>query len=291
MRIRSIKPEFWRSDDIAALSIADRLLFIGLWSYVDDSGVGVDRLALICADLFAADLERDPPEVYGRVTGGLRELSRRGLITRYEVDGKLYLHIATWDKHQRIEKPSRARYPLPISENAILRESSWNAPVTLPEDGVPGTGEQGNRGTGEQGEQPPTSSGGARTRAAARAARATRLPDDFEPTPEMLAWARTEAPNAGRRDHEQFVDYWRAKSGKDATKVDWVAAWRKWMRTESDRGGTRPTPAQSRPNSAENRMLKAREVAGRLAAKHAQQPALTAGLADVVDLPTFGSVS
>lgn len=29
MRIRSTKPEFWRSDDIAALALEDRLLFIG----------------------------------------------------------------------------------------------------------------------------------------------------------------------------------------------------------------------------------------------------------------------
>ena len=40
MRIRSIKPEFWTSDDITALAVDDRLLFIGLWSYVDDNGVG-----------------------------------------------------------------------------------------------------------------------------------------------------------------------------------------------------------------------------------------------------------
>jgi len=149
VRIRSIKPEFWRSDDIASLSLADRLLFIGLWSYVDDSGVGVDRLALICADLFAADLERDPPEVYGRVTGGLQELSRRGLITRYEVDGKPFLHVTTWGSHQRIEKPSKPRYPLPTSENALLREHSGNPPVALPEEGAPGAGEQGSRGAGK----------------------------------------------------------------------------------------------------------------------------------------------
>ena len=30
MRIRSIKPEFWRSEDIADLTVEDRLLFIGL---------------------------------------------------------------------------------------------------------------------------------------------------------------------------------------------------------------------------------------------------------------------
>ena len=41
MRIRTIKPEFWRSDDITALGWATRLLFIGLWSYVDDNGVGI----------------------------------------------------------------------------------------------------------------------------------------------------------------------------------------------------------------------------------------------------------
>ena len=43
MRIRSIKPEFWRSDDVNSMCIEDRLLFIGLWSYVDDNGVGIDR--------------------------------------------------------------------------------------------------------------------------------------------------------------------------------------------------------------------------------------------------------
>ena len=39
MRIRSIKPEFWTSDDVAQHDWNTRLLFIGLWSYVDDNGV------------------------------------------------------------------------------------------------------------------------------------------------------------------------------------------------------------------------------------------------------------
>src|SRR5690606_31099924 len=90
LRIRTIKPEFWRSDDIAALRIEDRLLFIGLWSYVDDSGVGEDKLAAICADLFALDMERDAAEVFARVQRGLTELSVRGLIIRYTVQGKRY---------------------------------------------------------------------------------------------------------------------------------------------------------------------------------------------------------
>lgn len=155
MRIRSVKPEFWRSEDIASLSIADRLLFIGLWSYVDDSGVGVDRLALICADLFALDLERDPEEVYGRVRGGLQELSNRGLITRYEVDGKRYLHITKWQIHQRIEKPTKSRYTHPndvlTCTDTPIPESSGNPPGAVAEESGSGAREQGNRGTGEQG--------------------------------------------------------------------------------------------------------------------------------------------
>lgn len=151
MRIRSIKPEFWRSEDISALSIPDRLLFIGLWSYVDDNGVGRDRLADIAADLFAPDLERDPQEVYGRVRGGLRELSGRGLIHRYEAGGKRYLSIATWKSHQRIDKPSAGRFPLPTSEDASFVEPSANTPVALPEPSTPGAGEQGSRGAVEQG--------------------------------------------------------------------------------------------------------------------------------------------
>ncbi len=150
MRIRSIKPEFWRSPDIAALALQDRLLFIGLWSYVDDNGVGRDRIADICSDLFAPDLERDAPEVFGRVRGGLQELSRRGLITRYEDSGKPYLCIVTWKSHQRIDKPSAGRFPLPTSTNTTFEEPSRNTPGALPEPSPSGTGEQGNRGAVEQ---------------------------------------------------------------------------------------------------------------------------------------------
>lgn len=60
--------------------------------------------------------------------------------------------------------------------------------------------------------------------------RATRIPDDFAPTPEMIEWAREHTPNIGWPETEDFIDYWQAKSGKDATKVDWPATWRRWMR-------------------------------------------------------------
>ncbi|UIR39756.1 hypothetical protein LZP97_27105 (plasmid) [Rhodococcus sp. DMF-1] len=147
MRIRSIKPEFYRSDDIDALDWESRFLFIALWSYVDDNGVGLDKLASIAADLFAGDLERDPQETFARVSRGLQTLSEAGRITRYTVDGKAYLHITNWEKHQRIDKPNKARYPSRPATTLRLARLSRNPRDSLAR---PQRLEQGNRGTGEQ---------------------------------------------------------------------------------------------------------------------------------------------
>ena len=149
MRIRSIKPEFWRSDDIDALSIPDRLLFIGLWSYVDDSGIGVDRESSITADLFAGDLAREPHETSVRVHGGLMRLAAAGLITRYTAASKRWLHITNWNKHKKINRPTESRRPLPTSADAEIHESRSDDSVKAHADSPFGTGEQGNRGTGE----------------------------------------------------------------------------------------------------------------------------------------------
>lgn len=151
MRIRSIKPEFWRSLDIAALTIEDRLLFIGLWSYVDDNGVGVDRVPVIAAELFADDLSRDPRETLSRVSEGIGRLSEQGLVQRYSDGSKDYLSITNWERHQRIDKPNKPRYPLPTSENVEIRETLATHSRDIRETPAPGTGEQGNRGAGEQG--------------------------------------------------------------------------------------------------------------------------------------------
>lgn len=147
MRIRSIKPEFWRSDDIDQLSWGERLLFIGLWSYVDDNGVGRDRESDIVADLFSGDLSRDPRDTLAKVSGGLQKLAEAGLIARYTVDGRPFLFITGWVKHQRIDKPAKGRYPLPTSEDATPRETLARVSREPREGLAPGTEEQRNRGT------------------------------------------------------------------------------------------------------------------------------------------------
>jgi hypothetical protein len=147
LRIRSIKPEFYRSPDITDLAVEDRLLFIGLWSYVDDNGVGRDVESDIIGDLFSMDMFRESRETVARVSRGLSNLSERGLIVRYTVDERPFLFVSAWERHQRIDKPAKPRYPRPDAENAILATPSRD----LRDIPAPGTGEQGNRGTGEQG--------------------------------------------------------------------------------------------------------------------------------------------
>ncbi|MFE3698630.1 hypothetical protein ACFXO7_12210 [Nocardia tengchongensis] len=122
-------------------------MFIGLWSYVDDNGVGLDKLSSICADLFAADLERDPRETFARVSEALQKFAERGLIRRYAVGGKKYLFVTKWDRHQRVDKPNKPRYPTPTSENALVDTAFATSSRDPREVPAPGTEEQGNRGT------------------------------------------------------------------------------------------------------------------------------------------------
>ena len=157
MRIRSIKPEFWSSPDIAALSDADRLLFIGLWSYVDDHGRGRDDIALIVAALYPHDMVANPLDTVAKVRDGLARLSEADLILRYTVASRTYFLVTGWSKHQRVDKPKASRIPAPEEGDAAtfpqndanretvatIRETVATPPDTL----APGTGEQGNRGT------------------------------------------------------------------------------------------------------------------------------------------------
>lgn len=69
--------------------------------------------------------------------------------------------------------------------------------------------------------------------------RATRLPDDFELTPERRAVAEAEQVPA-ERTFAKFCDYWRAVSGQKGRKLDWDATWRNWCRREADGSPGKP---------------------------------------------------
>ncbi len=59
--------------------------------------------------------------------------------------------------------------------------------------------------------------------------RAVRLPAQFEPDRDFAARLGFGAAEV-ETELEKFRDYWTAKSGRDAAKLDWPATWRNWMR-------------------------------------------------------------
>ncbi|WP_160119898.1 hypothetical protein [Rhodovarius lipocyclicus] len=76
-----------------------------------------------------------------------------------------------------------------------------------------------------------------------RSPRGCRLPPDWQPNDEDAEYAARLGldPN---RVAENFRDYWHAKAGKDAAKLDWPATWRGWCRRDAER---QPRPARSAP--------------------------------------------
>jgi hypothetical protein len=99
-RIRTIKPEFWTSEQVVACSATARLMFIGLWNYCDDGGRMPYRPTNIKMRIFPGD--DISSEDIRRFIG---ELSANGLISLYEVEDQPYLQVTGW-KHQKIDRPT-----------------------------------------------------------------------------------------------------------------------------------------------------------------------------------------
>ena len=239
MRIRSTKPEFWKSRRIASVDWDARLVLKGLESYVDDNGVGVDDIELIVTDVFPRDMFASPRETVARVSEAIRSLHQAGLVHRYEVNGDRLLYISFWEEVQRIDKPGKGRNPRPDGtfdyKESEIRESVASPPETL----APGTGEQGNRGTGEQGNS-------ARSARGARKAPAKRLPEDWAPTDAH----RKKAAELGV-DLELEADRFRLHAeANDRRAVRWDAAFSMWLSK-----ATPPLPGMGARGNANDRRV------------------------------------
>ncbi|MEU7042853.1 hypothetical protein AB0A77_17550 [Streptomyces varsoviensis] len=129
-RIRTIKPEAFISESLAAVSIAAERTFFGLLTQADDHGRFRDQAAVIAGLLWSLRPEHGPLEVEDDLT----QLAGAELICRYEgEDGKRYLHIVTWGRHQKINRPSGVRHPACPHHDGAPRRSE---PSRLPHGGV-----------------------------------------------------------------------------------------------------------------------------------------------------------
>src|SRR5690606_9427368 len=81
-----------------------------------------------------------------RVATGLARLADAGLIVRYRVDGRSYLQVTNWGRHQKIDRPNKPRYPRSDADGAELATTLASV-ATNPSWGAE---DQGNRGSEDQ---------------------------------------------------------------------------------------------------------------------------------------------
>lgn len=228
-RIRTIKPEFPQSETVGNLSRDARLLFIQLWTIVDDEGRARAASRMLASLLYPYD--DDAPSL---MDGWLAELQRAGCIRRYVVEGSQYLDLPTWLKHQKIDKPSRSKLPSFEDGSDSPREGSR---ILAPDLG-PSTMDQELETSSlrsEVGASAPETPGRPK-------ARGSRIPENWEPDWEC-AKSLGVPPHRQQAVADKFRDYWRGKPGKDGVKLDWLATWRNWCRTECERNGWHPPVA------------------------------------------------
>lgn len=106
-RIRTVKPEFWSSEQVMSCSPIARLLFIGIWNFCDDGGNHPMSPRTIKALVFPGD--DITTEAVERLIG---ELVAADLLATYYAEGKIYLHVRGW-RHQKIEKKNFKYPPFP----------------------------------------------------------------------------------------------------------------------------------------------------------------------------------
>lgn len=113
-RIRSIKPEFWTSEQVMECSPIARLLFVGMWNFADDKGRLPCAPKTLKAQIFPGD-DFDGANILRLIA----ELSENGLVHRYTVDDKEYLQVTGWH-HQKIDKPQKPKHPEPPEHSPII---------------------------------------------------------------------------------------------------------------------------------------------------------------------------
>lgn len=227
-RIRTIKPEFWTSEQVMECSPLARLAFIGMWNFCDDNGVHPASCKTLKAQVFPGD-----DITVADVQSLIDELIRQQLLAEFQADDHAWWLVTGWH-HQLINRPSKSRYPLPPKMQKAVSTHGGLSEYSLTEGrGREGRGRErrGKEGKGE-GEESARAETAPKDTPSAPALKGSRLSLEVLPQ-DWQAWAKRERPDLDpQRTFDTFHDYWVGKAGADGMKLDWSATWRNWVRRE-----------------------------------------------------------
>lgn len=105
---RILKDSICTSDTIDQLSAKDEVFFYRLIVNCDDFGRMDARLPILKAKLFPLKLEVSVDDI----KNALVRLAAAGCVGLYRADGKPYVYLTTWEKHQNI-RAKKSKYPAP----------------------------------------------------------------------------------------------------------------------------------------------------------------------------------
>ena len=143
-RIRTIKPEFWRHEDLSGLPEATHMLAAALLNYADDEGYYNAHPGLVRSE--CCPLREPSVSIHDSLTA----LSRIGFVELFDgTDGKRYGRVVKFDDHQRVNRPT----PSKIKGLRVVGEHSVTTHAQLSESSPPEGNREGKRnreqGTGD----------------------------------------------------------------------------------------------------------------------------------------------
>lgn len=157
-RIRTIKPEFFRHEELQDLQIKHpdiypMIVFPALWGHCDKHGVFEWKPRQLQLDIIPFIWEASVK----KLVDSMMLLVTHGFIKTYQHDGKVYGYIPTFVDHQRING-KEAQVPSNLPEvSDMIEYHMGEAPEKHPRstrEAVETTGREGNRkGIGREGEQ------------------------------------------------------------------------------------------------------------------------------------------
>lgn len=95
-RMRTMKPEFFRSRSLAKLPREARMTYVGLWTEADDHGNGIADPRLLKGAIWPLDDDIEPLHVSAHI----RMLAASTHIQLYTVGDETYFHIINFTRHQ-----------------------------------------------------------------------------------------------------------------------------------------------------------------------------------------------
>lgn len=138
-RIRTIKPEFFTSEQVSEASPNARLLFLGLIVFSDDKGRHPASVKRLKMEVFPGD-----PFTANAIAEWVEELIRVGLVAEYECSqGQRYWHVTGFERHQKVDKPT-VRFPGPFDEGSTIIRRTLSDHSTTESNGMESNGMESN---------------------------------------------------------------------------------------------------------------------------------------------------